>query len=79
MSNSSEEVQFDEDNEALNSRPNQLKVIHLNTLSMVSTFDELLATVKQYPFDIAAMCETWPKDNTRLLNYVTIPGYSCFS
>ena len=43
---------------------------------MVSTFDELLVTIKEYPFDVIAMSETWLKDNPHLLNYVTIPGYS---
>ena len=44
---------------------------------MVSTFDELLTTIKEYPFDIIAMSETWLKDNPHLLNFVTISGYSC--
>jgi exonuclease III len=43
---------------------------------MVSTFDELLATVKEYPFDVVAMSETWLKSNPHLLNYVSIPGYA---
>ena len=38
--------------EALEKRPKHLKVMHLNTQSMVSTFDELLLTVKEYPFDL---------------------------
>ena len=33
--------------------------------------------IKEYPFDIIAMSETWLKDNSHLLNYVTISGYSC--
>ena len=74
--NSSNDLRQDEHSDALNSRPNQLKIIHLNTQSMVSTFDELLVTVEEYPFDIIAMSETWLKDNPHLLNYVTIPGYS---
>ena len=74
--NSSNGLRQDEHGDALNSRPNQLKIIHLNTQSMVSTFDELLVTIKEYPFDVIAMSETWLKDNPHLLNYVTIPGYS---
>ena len=35
-------------------RPKHLKVMHLNTQSMVSAFDELLLTIKQYPFDVIA-------------------------
>ena len=42
---------------------------------MVSTFDELL-TVKEYPFDVITMSETWLKNNELLLQHVTIPGYS---
>ena len=41
---------------------------------MVSTFDGLLTTLSQYPFDIT-MSETWLKDNDLLLQHVTIPGY----
>lgn len=61
--------------DALTEREAQLKVMHINTQSMVSTFDNLLITVKEYPFDIIAMSETWLKDNNLLLQYVTIPGY----
>ena len=38
--------------------------------------DELLATIKECPFDIVTMSETWLKDNPLRLQYVTIPGYS---
>ena len=55
-------------------RTKHLKVMHLNTQSMVSAFDELLLTIKQYPFDVISMSETWIKDNPLLLNHVTIPG-----
>ena len=66
----------DEHHEQLSSRPNQLNILHLNTQSMLSTFDELLVTIKEYSFDVIAMSETWLKNNPHLLNYVTIPGYS---
>ena len=69
--NSSDELNLDEHSDALNSRRNQLKLIHLNTQSMVSTFDKLLAPIKEYSFDIIAMSETWLKDNPHLLKYVT--------
>ena len=36
----------------LTSRCKQLRLAHLNTQSMVSTFDDLLATLKEYPFDV---------------------------
>lgn len=32
--------------------------------------------IKEYPFDIVTMSETWLKDNLLRLQYVTIPGYS---
>ncbi|CAB4000880.1 Hypothetical predicted protein [Paramuricea clavata] len=44
---------------------------------MVSTFDELVLTIKEYPFDVVTMSETWLKNNSLLLQHVTIPGYSC--
>ena len=43
---------------------------------MISTFDNLLITLKDYQFDIVTMSETWLKDNNLLLLHVTIPGYS---
>jgi len=43
---------------------------------MVSSFDELLAMIKEYPFDIVTMSDTWLKDNPLRLQYVTVPGYS---
>ena len=43
---------------------------------MASWFDELLATIKEYPFNVVTRSETWLKDNALLLQYVTIPGYS---
>ena len=61
--------------QALESNATQLKIMHINTQSMVSTFDGLLTTLSQYPFDIITMSETWLKDNELLLQHVTIPGY----
>ena len=43
---------------------------------MTSTFNEFLVTVKQYPFDVLTLSETWLKDNRQLLEYVSIPGYN---
>ena len=62
--------------EALTCRPNQLRLVHINSQSMVSTFDELTLLIKEYPYDVITMSETWLKNNPHLLNYVTIPGYS---
>ena len=67
----------DEHLQSLIMRPKHLKVMHLNTQSMASAFDELLLTIKQYPFDVISMSETWLKDNPLLLNHVNIPGYNC--
>ena len=44
--------------DALTSHENQLRFMHINTQSMVSTFDQLLFTINCYPFDIIAMSET---------------------
>ena len=60
---------------ALQERSNQLKVLHINTQSMVSTSDKLLVTMNAYPFDVVAMSETCLKDYPHLLSYVNIPGY----
>ena len=46
---------------ALQDKSNQLKLVHINTQSMVSTFDELVLTMKGNPY---------------LLQHVNIPGYS---
>ena len=61
---------------ALSERSHQLRLCHINNQSMVSSFDELLATIKEYPFDIVPMSESWLKDNPLRLQCVTIPGYS---
>ena len=56
--------------QALTDREKQLKIMHINTQSMVSTFDDLLMTLRQYPFDVITMSETWLKDNELLLQHV---------
>ena len=57
------------------SNSGQLQILHLNTQSMVSTFNELLLTVNSYPLDIVALSETWLRDQPQLLDYVSIPGF----
>ena len=57
------------------SNSGQLKIMHLNTQSMVSTFNELLLTVNSYPLDIVALSATWLRDQPQLLDYVSIPGF----
>ena len=49
--------------------------MHLNTQSMVSTFNELLLTVNSHPLDIVTLSETWLRDQPQLLDYVSIPGF----
>lgn len=50
--------------------------MHLNTQSMVSTFNEFALTVKSYPLDIITLSETWLKNQKELLEYVSLPGYA---
>ena len=52
-----------------------MKLMHLNTQSMMSSFDEFCISLKTYPFDLVASSETWLTDNQYLLDYVNIPGY----
>ena len=49
--------------------------MHINTQSMTSTFAELSLLVNDYQFDIGGMSETWLKDNSLLLQHVSIPGH----
>ena len=62
--------------EILIEKQNQLRLMHLNTQSMTSMFNEFLMTIQTYPFDIITLSETWLKDNHLLLEYVSVPGYS---
>ena len=43
----------------LQNRPSNLRVMHLNTQSMVSTFNEFLLTVNNYALDIITLSETY--------------------
>lgn len=60
----------------LQSNSSHLKIVHLNTQSMVSTFNEFLLIVNSYPLDIIALSETWLKDQPQLMECVSIPGYA---
>ena len=53
-----------------------LKIAHLNTQSMLSSFEEFKVMLHTYPFDIICLTETWMTDNKHLLDYITIPGYA---
>ena len=61
--------------EHLNANLNHLKLMHLNTQSMCSTFNEFQLTVESYPLDIITLSETWLKENPLLMKYVQLPGY----
>ena len=50
--------------------------LHLNTQSMVSTFNEFLLTVTNHTLDIITLSETWLKDHPLLMEYVAIPGFN---
>ena len=62
--------------EALTNNNKYLKVMHINTQSMVSTCDDLVFAIERYNFDVVCMSETWLKDNNLLLHHVSIPGYT---
>eukprot|EP00111_Clytia_hemisphaerica_P013088 TCONS_00038423-protein len=61
--------------EKLKQNKHLLSIAHLNTQSMVSTFDEFMLFVDRYDFDVITLTETWLKDNPFLLDYVKIDGY----
>lgn len=57
----------DEHLQVFQERSHQLRIFHINAQSMASSFDELLATIKEYHFVVVTMSETWLKDNPLLL------------
>lgn len=60
--------------QALNENKHLLKISHLNTQSLVSSFAEFEVFAQTYDFDIMTMSETWLKNNKHLIEYVDIPG-----
>ena len=60
----------------LKEQSKNLRLMHLNTQCMTSTFNEFLLTAKQFPMDVITLSETWLKNNPALLEYVSVPGYS---
>ena len=75
--NNTTDVEFEDPHlDALKRNSKNLSVVHINTQSMVSTFDHLLIAIERYSFDIISMSETWLKNNSLLLQHVTIPGYT---
>ena len=43
---------------------------------MSSTFDEFQVMLYQHLFDIITLSETWLRNDSDLLQYIQIPGYS---
>ena len=62
--------------EILKEHSKDLSIMHFNTQSMVSSFNEFQVLVSQLPMDIIRMSETWLRNNSTLLDYVTLPGYT---
>ncbi|EDO28986.1 predicted protein [Nematostella vectensis] len=62
--------------ETLKEHSNNLSIMHFNTQSMLSSFNEFQVLVSQLPMDIITMSETWLKDNSALLDYAALPGYT---
>jgi exonuclease III len=54
---------------------NHTSIIHLNTQSMCSTFDEFYVMCSTYQHDIITLLETWLKENHHLIEHVQMPGY----
>ena len=69
------DTSIDVHQEALAKHKDNLKLMHINTQSLVSSFDEFLINHEQHKFDLIAMSETWLRDNDSLINYVSIPNY----
>ena len=65
------------------SNSGQLKIMHLNTQSMVSTFNELLLTVNSYPLDIVALSEISPTNMAQTCacrgSVEMVSSYNCFA
>ena len=61
--------------ESLVSKNNQLKVMYLNTQSMLSTFNEFALTITKYPLDVVTLSETLLNSNKDRQEHVSIPGF----
>ena len=67
--------QHDIHREILANNKHLFKLGHLNTQSMISSFDEFCLFMNEYDFDVMALSETWLRNDNNLLNYVTLSGY----
>ena len=75
--NNTTDVEFEDPHlDTLKCNSKNLIVVHINTQSMISTFNHLLMATARYSFDIISMSETWLKNNNLLLQHITIPGYT---
>lgn len=71
-----DEMQTNDILETMIGKSSQLKLMHLNTQSMLSTFNGFALIVNKYPLDIITLSENWLKDNKDRLEYVSLPGFS---
>ena len=71
-----QKIQNNFHSQALEANRNHLSIAHLNTQSISSTFDEFQVMIYQHSFDDITSSETWLRNDTNLLRYVQIPGYS---
>ena len=63
--------------EALQNHKSLTSIAHINTQSLLSSFDEFRTMLLSYKFDIITISETWLQDNQEQFNYVRdIPGYA---
>ena len=69
---------FDHHKKQLEANKHLLKILHLNTQSLLSTFAEFEAMAFEYKFDILTLSETWFTNNQHLIDHVQIPGYNLY-
>jgi len=55
---------------------NRTCVAHLNSQSILYSFDEFHLMLTTYQFDIITLSEKWLRNNEHVINYVRIPGYN---
>ena len=63
--------------ETLQNHRKMTSIAHINTQSLLSSFDEFRTMLLTHEFDIITLNETWLTDNKKQLDYVSdIPGYA---
>lgn len=78
IASTNQSVIIDQHKEQLEVNKHLLKIFHLNTQSLLSTFAEFEAMAYEYKFDILTLSETWFTDNQHLIDHVQIPGYNLY-